>query len=174
MSRIIELTGKELEELINNETLYLGLASRTIHIFPKEDDSNEKEVIMNYEGYAYRPVKVEILFEYDENVRLTEDEDRHFFLNVAENGDYIFSDHRLDKCRVKASNEDFQDLINCYFTEDGEDDKIDISRVMFDVSILDELKNSRLSNYASKQGCGFEPLTEGSKVQDFSDDRIEE
>lgn len=172
MSREIELTRQELEELINNKELYLGLASRSIHIFPTETD--KEEIIMNYEGDGYRPVKITIEFEYDEDIKLTEDEDRHFFLNVAENGDYIFSDHRLNKCRIKASNEDFQDLINCYFTEDGEDDKIDISRVMFDVSILDELKNSRLSNYASKQGCGFEPLTEGSKVQDFSDDRIEE
>lgn len=74
MTRIVELTGKELEELINNSELYLELASRSIHIFPKEN-KNEKEVIMNYEGSAYRPVKVTVEFEYDESVKLTEDEE---------------------------------------------------------------------------------------------------
>lgn len=71
MAREIELTGQELEELINNKELYLGLASRSIHIFPTE--SEKEEIIMNYDGEGYRPIRVVIEFEYDEDIKLTED-----------------------------------------------------------------------------------------------------
>ena len=75
MTRLIEFKGEEINKLVSEEILYLGLASRTLYIFPKENNPKEKEIIMNYEGEGYRPVKVTIEFEYDEDIKFSEDED---------------------------------------------------------------------------------------------------
>ena len=72
MSRTIEFTGEQINELITNKELWLGLASRTVYVF---DENGKQEVVMNYEGDGYRPVKVTIEFEYDETISFTEDED---------------------------------------------------------------------------------------------------
>ena len=69
MSRIVELTGDELNALLTDGELAVGLASRTIYVFKND---NEKELLMNYEGDGYRPVKVTIEFEYDENINFSE------------------------------------------------------------------------------------------------------
>ena len=75
MSRIVELTGKELEKLLSEDALYLNLASRSLHIFPNLNNTNNKELVMNYEGTGYRPSKVTIEFEYDESYNFSESED---------------------------------------------------------------------------------------------------
>ena len=74
MSRTIEITGEELNQLINEQYIAIGLSSRTIHVCPVEEGSKKQEVIMNYEGDGYRPVKVTIEFEYDEDLKFTEDD----------------------------------------------------------------------------------------------------
>ena len=65
--RIIELTPKDLYELINNKELYLGLASRNLLL-------SKDELVMNYEGEGYRPTKITINLEYDENLKFSEEE----------------------------------------------------------------------------------------------------
>ncbi len=70
--RTIELNAEELKELLHNGEIPFGLACRTIHLF---DEGAGLEMLMNYEGYGYRPVKVSIDFEYDENIKFTEDEE---------------------------------------------------------------------------------------------------
>lgn len=72
MTRIVELTGDELSTLLTNKELYVPTASRSIHVF---NNNNEKEVIMNYEGAGYRPIKVTIEFEYDETINFSEGDD---------------------------------------------------------------------------------------------------
>ena len=72
MSRIVELTGDELNTLLTDKFLNVPTASRSIHIF---NNDNEKELLMNYEGDGYRPVKVTIEFEYDENINFSEGDD---------------------------------------------------------------------------------------------------
>lgn len=69
MSRIIEFTGEQINQLITEKELYLGLASRSVHIF---NENGKQEVVMNYEGDGYKPVKVTIEFEYDESINFSE------------------------------------------------------------------------------------------------------
>ena len=69
MSRKIELNENELNALLTDGELAVGLASRTICIFKND---NEKELLMNYEGDGYIPVKVTIEFEYDESIIFSE------------------------------------------------------------------------------------------------------
>ena len=71
MARKIELTEKELNTLLTSNELSINLASRTIHIFSNKEG---KELLMNYEGEGYRPIKVTIEFEYDENLKFTEED----------------------------------------------------------------------------------------------------
>ena len=75
MTRTIEFTGEEIEKLLSEDELYLGLACRSLHIFPNLNNTNKKELVMNYQGDGYRPVKVTIEFEYDEDIKFSEDED---------------------------------------------------------------------------------------------------
>ena len=72
MARTIELTGDELDFLLTNNEINLPTASRSIQIFKND---NEKELILNYEGQGYRPVKVTIEFEYDESINFSEGDD---------------------------------------------------------------------------------------------------
>ena len=72
MARTIELTGDELDFLLTNNEINVPTASRSIQIFKND---NEKELILNYEGQGYRPVKVTIEFEYDENINFSEGDD---------------------------------------------------------------------------------------------------
>lgn len=73
MARTIQLNEKELESLLTDRELAVGMASRTLTIF--NDNQNKKELILNYEGQGYRPVKVTIEFEYDENIIFSEGDD---------------------------------------------------------------------------------------------------
>lgn len=75
MSRTIEITGEELNQLINEEMINVPTASRSVHVCPVSEGSKEKEVLLNYEGYGYRPVKVTIEFEYDETISFSEGDD---------------------------------------------------------------------------------------------------
>ena len=72
MSRIVELTGEELNQLLTDKEIYVPTASRSIQIFTND---NEKELLLNYEGQGYRPVKVTIEFEYDESINFSEGDD---------------------------------------------------------------------------------------------------
>jgi hypothetical protein len=72
MARTIELTGDELNTLLTNEEINVPTASRSIQIFA---NGNEKELLLNYEGQGYRPVKVTIEFEYDESINFSEGDD---------------------------------------------------------------------------------------------------
>ena len=72
MARSIELTGDELNFLLTNNEINVPTASRSIQIFKND---NEKELILNYEGQGYRPVKVTIEFEYDESINFSEGDD---------------------------------------------------------------------------------------------------
>ena len=72
MSRIVELTGDELNTLLTDKFINVPTASRSIHIFRND---NEKELLLNYEGDGYRPVKVTIEFEYDKNINFSEGDD---------------------------------------------------------------------------------------------------
>lgn len=72
MARTIELTGDELDFLLTNNEINVPTASRSIQIFKND---NEKELILNYEGQGYRPVKVTIEFEYDESINFSEGDD---------------------------------------------------------------------------------------------------
>lgn len=72
MARTIELTGDELDFLLTNNEINVPTASRSIQIFKND---NEKELILNYEGQGYRPVKVTIEFEYDESIDFSEGDD---------------------------------------------------------------------------------------------------
>ena len=69
--RTITLNADELHELLTTGELYLGLASRSIHLF---DEGEGLKIEMNYEGDGYKPNKVTIDFEYDENIKFSEDE----------------------------------------------------------------------------------------------------
>ncbi|MBR1775955.1 hypothetical protein IJ750_02635 [bacterium] len=69
--RIITINAEELHELLTTGELYLGLASRSIHLF---DEGEGLKIEMNYEGDGYKPVNVTFDFEYDENIKFTEDE----------------------------------------------------------------------------------------------------
>lgn len=73
MARTIQLNEKELNALLTDRELALGMASRTLTIF--NDNHNQKELILNYEGQGYRPVKVTIEFEYDESINFSEGDD---------------------------------------------------------------------------------------------------
>ena len=73
MARTIQLNEKELNALLTDRELALGMASRTLTIF--NDCENNKELIMDYEGQGYRPVKVTIEFEYDESINFSEGDD---------------------------------------------------------------------------------------------------
>lgn len=68
----IELTIEEFYELLKNNEIPLFFANRTIHIFKTD---NKTEMLMNYEGYGYKAVKISIDFEYDEKIKFTESED---------------------------------------------------------------------------------------------------
>lgn len=70
--RTIELTVDELKKLLRNSEISYGLACRTLHLF---EEGAGLELIMNYEGYGYRPVKVSIDFEYDEKIKFSESKD---------------------------------------------------------------------------------------------------
>ena len=70
--RNIEITAEEFYELLKNNEIPLNFANRTIHIFKSD---NNIELIMNYEGYGYKPIKISIDFEYDKNIKFTESED---------------------------------------------------------------------------------------------------
>ena len=72
MARTIELTGDELDFLLTNNEINVPTASRSIQIFKND---NEKELILNYEGQGYRPVKITIEFEYDESINFSEGDD---------------------------------------------------------------------------------------------------
>lgn len=72
MARTIELTGDELDFLLTNNEINVPTASRSIQIFKND---NEKELILNYEGQGYRPVKITIEFEYDESIDFSEGDD---------------------------------------------------------------------------------------------------
>ena len=72
MSRIIEFTGEQINQLLNEKEIDLGLACRTLHIFT--DNNGKQEIIMNYQGDGYKPVIVTLEFEYDETIALTEDD----------------------------------------------------------------------------------------------------
>lgn len=73
MSRTVQLNEKELSALLTDGELALGMASRTITIF--NDCENNKELIMNYEGQGYRPVKVTLEFEHDKDINFSEGDD---------------------------------------------------------------------------------------------------
>ena len=68
MTREIELTGEELNQLLTEKEFYLT-GSRSIHVF---DNGDEKELLLNYEGTGYRPIKVTIEFEADEGIDFSE------------------------------------------------------------------------------------------------------
>ena len=72
MARTVQLTGDELNFLLTNNEINVPTASRSIQIFKND---NEKELILNYEGQGYRPVKVTIEFEYDESISFSEGDD---------------------------------------------------------------------------------------------------
>jgi hypothetical protein len=72
MARTVELTGDELNFLLTNKEINVPTASRSIQIFTNK---NEKELLLNYEGQGYRPIKVTIEFEYDENIHFSEGDD---------------------------------------------------------------------------------------------------
>lgn len=72
MARTVQLTGDELDFLLTNNEINVPTASRSIQIFKND---NEKELILNYEGQGYRPVKVTIEFEYDESINFSEGDD---------------------------------------------------------------------------------------------------
>ena len=69
--RTIELNANELKELLLQGEISLGFASQTLHLF---DEGSGLELLMNYLGYGYKPVKVSIDFEYDEDIKFTESE----------------------------------------------------------------------------------------------------
>lgn len=69
--KTIELTAKELRELLHYGNISYGLANRTLHLF---DEGSGLELIMNWEGMGYKPQKITIDFEYDENINFSESE----------------------------------------------------------------------------------------------------
>ena len=67
--RTIEIYPNDLKTLVQEGALYLNDSSRTIYLDP------DGYMDMNYQGDGYKPVKITIDFEYDENLKFTEDED---------------------------------------------------------------------------------------------------
>lgn len=92
------------------------------------------------------------------------------YLNRRHTNEYIFSDHELKGCQAIDFADTLQELIDKYCTVENILSYIEESDIMFDVSILQELLKTDMADFGSKNGCGFAPLTEGSKVQDFSDE----
>ena len=72
MARTIVLNENELNALLTDSELAIGMASRTIQIL---NNAEGKELLLNYEGDGYRPVKVTIEFEYDESINFSEGDD---------------------------------------------------------------------------------------------------
>ena len=70
--RTVKLNAGEIKDLLRQSETDLGSASRTVHLF---DEGEGLEIIMNYEGYGYKPISATIDFEYDENIRFSEGDD---------------------------------------------------------------------------------------------------
>ena len=70
--RTVKLDAGKIKDLLRQGETDLGLASRTVHLF---DEGEGLEIIMNYEGYGYKPISATIDFEYDENIKFTEGDD---------------------------------------------------------------------------------------------------
>lgn len=64
--RTIELRPQDLYLLLKNKEINLGTTSRSLYL-------SDNELVMNYEGYGYRPVKIKIDFQYDEELEFTEE-----------------------------------------------------------------------------------------------------
>lgn len=64
--RTIELRPQDLYLLLKNKEINLGTINRSLYL-------SDNELIMNYEGYGYRPVKIKIDFQYDEELEFTEE-----------------------------------------------------------------------------------------------------
>lgn len=64
--RTIELRPQDLYLLLKNKEINLGTINRSLYL-------SDNELVMNYEGYGYRPVKIKIDFQYDEELEFTEE-----------------------------------------------------------------------------------------------------
>ena len=66
--RTVEIYPNDLVTLTQEGTLYLDDASKSIYL------DSEGYMDMNWQGEGYKPVKITIDFEYDENLKFTEED----------------------------------------------------------------------------------------------------